>query len=116
MRQQQYAQYMQNQALMQANLEKEYASSFQGKTTHSLKWYFLYVLLPIWVVVGCIEDFTNMQSPRRNLYKNKLRIPDLKDYLMFEIVQCARSQDQTPDAKKAERKAKMQAKKEGKLL
>mmetsp|Transcript_15888 Transcript_15888/g.24468 ORF Transcript_15888/g.24468 Transcript_15888/m.24468 type:complete len:139 (+) Transcript_15888:216-632(+) len=102
---------MQQMALREAAMAEEYRNSFRSKTTRSLKWYFTRILLPLLIIVFLAEDFTNMSSPRRNLYKNKLRIPDLRDYLMFEIVSCARQQEKTPDQKAAERKARNDKKK-----
>jgi hypothetical protein len=56
-----------------------------GKTLSTLKKYFLY-LLPTLCLILFIEDFTNMNSPRRNLYKGYLGIPDFKDFMVHEVI------------------------------
>ena len=52
----------------------------------SLKSYFLWYFLPILLLVYCVEDATNLASPRRGWWKNKISIPDLGEYLMFEVI------------------------------
>lgn len=53
-------------------------------------WYTGYRFWLLLIVICVLEDCTNNSSPRRNLYKNRLGIPDLHDYLMFEIVNVKR--------------------------
>ena len=61
-------------------------------------------MIPFLLVAALIEDFTNMESPRRNWYKGTLNIPDFRDFLMGEIPGTAWNQDTQTDAKKAARK------------
>lgn len=42
-----------------------------------------------------------MQSSRRGWWKNKIGIPDLYEYLLFEVVATDRQQDKTSDQSKA---------------
>jgi len=44
-----------------------------------------------------------LQSSRRGWWKNKIGIPDLYEYLLFEVVATDRQQDKTSDQAKASR-------------
>ena len=70
-----------------------YKKSWRGKTSGSLFSYFLKIFLPILVVVALWEDGTNAASPRRGWWKNKISIPDLHEYLMFEVAGADRNAD-----------------------
>ena len=48
------------------------------------RWYFKWVL-PIVFLIFLFEDATNSVSPRRGFWKSNLHLPDLADYMMFEV-------------------------------
>ena len=81
---------------------------FYGKSVNSIYgWYTGDRFWLLLIVICLLEDFTNNNSPRRNLYKNRLGIPDLHDYLMFEIVNVKRGQLKSSDE---ERESKLEMK------
>jgi len=45
------------------------------------------------LVIGLWEDGTNPASPRRGWWKNKVSIPDLPEYLMWEVANADRNAD-----------------------
>lgn len=59
--------------------------------------------MPICALTFFFEDTTNLQSSRRGWWKNKIGIPDLYEYLLFEVVATDRNQDKTSDQTKASR-------------
>jgi hypothetical protein len=65
--------------------EAKYKISCLGKTIATLKRYLL-LLVPFLVILFLYEDASNVNSPRRGMYKNRLGIPDMNEWLMFEIV------------------------------
>ena len=62
--------------------------------------YLLKVVLPVLIMVFVWEDSTNFHSPRRNWWKGKMNMPDLKEYLMFEIANVFEKQDKRETARK----------------
>jgi hypothetical protein len=71
----------------------------QGRVEKSFKPYCLKFLLPFLICIFLWEDTTNVLSPRRGWYKAQLSMPDMRDYLMFEIGVVFEKQDKNKKVK-----------------
>lgn len=60
------------------------------------KQYFKWVL-PIVLLIAICEDAANPISPRRGLWKAQLHLPDLADYMMFEVANVEANQKKDGD-------------------
>ena len=73
------------QHLVEKREKEEYNASWVGKTTYSLKMYFM-IAIPLFLILALYQDASAQKSPRRNWWKNRIiGIPDFDEWLMFEI-------------------------------
>lgn len=86
----------------EAKAAKEvYDGSVRGKSMHFLWPYFTRFVLPCVLMLALWEDMANAESPRRGWWKQKLAMPDVNDYLMFEVGGVFSKQAAATDADKA---------------
>lgn len=77
-----------------------YEKSLRGVTSKSLYPYFLKFVLPIVLFIAISEDFCSLHSPRREMWKGKLGMPDLAGFLNFEVANVVGNQDKQNPKKK----------------
>jgi len=78
-----------------------YDGSVRGKSMKVLWPYFTRFVLPCVLMLALWEDMANADSPRRGLWKQRLAMPDVNDYLMFEVGGVHQKQTTPSDAQKA---------------
>jgi len=86
--------------------QARYEKSLRGTTSKSLYPYFVKFVLPIVLCIAISEDFCNLHSPRRDMWKGKLGMPDLAGFLNWEVTTVIRNQDKE-NPKKKDKRAKV---------
>ena len=78
-----------------------YKKSWRGRTSNSLYHYFLKIAIPLIFIIAILEE-ANPKCPRYGIWKGKLNIPSMTDFMMVEIMQINQNQDRSKDGPKDE--------------
>ena len=64
-------------------------------------------MLPLVFLIGLAEEICNQENPRRAFWKRHLQIPDLADYVLFEVQQVSSMQTKLSEQAQADKENRL---------